>query len=134
MPLDQVLQTQVLQTKARRGQRAYLKGAAAEKSVAAHYDRRGVDLLETRWRGQGGEIDLILGEAGVIVFCEVKAARTTEEAISRLSPAQMTRIHAAASEYLAYTPAGQLSEVRFDLAVLDEAGAVTVLENAFGHF
>ena len=124
----------IVRSKARRGSRAYHRGAAAEKAVALTYERRGADLLETRWRGQGGEIDLIFLENGVFVFCEVKAATNTEAAMARLRPAQMQRIHAAAGEYLGQTPQGQLSEVRFDLAVVDGQGVVTVMENAFGHF
>jgi putative endonuclease len=117
-----------------RGLRSWLAGAAAEKIVALAYDERGVDLLETRWRGQGGEIDLILRHGSEIVFCEVKAARDTQEAIARLRPAQMRRIHAAASEYLGLVPEGQLAQVRFDLAVVDATGRAEILENAFGHF
>lgn len=117
-----------------RGARAYHKGASAEKSVALEYDRHGVDLLETRWRGRGGEIDMIFQDRGVYVFCEVKASGSVDQAIARLGPAQMQRIHNAASEYLGQTPLGQLSEVRFDLAVVDAQGVVTVMENAFGHF
>ena len=98
------------------------------------YDRRGVDLLETRWRGRGGEIDLILRDGPELVFCEVKAARTPDDAIMRLRPAQMRRIHAAASEYLGLVPEGQLAQVRFDLAVVDGTGRADIIENAFGHF
>jgi len=120
--------------RADRGLRAWQSGMAAERSVAACYDRRGADLLETRWRGEGGEIDLILREGAVIVFCEVKAARSFDAAITRLRPAQVRRIHAAAAEYLGNVPAGQLAEVRFDLAVVDQRGATEIIENAFGHF
>ena len=107
---------------------------AAERAVAGLYDRRGVDLLETRWRGKAGEIDLILREGNEIVFCEVKAARTVDDAIARLRPAQMTRIHRAASEYLAHVPEGQLAQVRFDLTVVDGTGRPEIIQNAFGHF
>jgi len=48
-----------------RGRRAWLSGVSAERTVAQVYDRRGADLLETRWRGQGGEIDLIFLHHGV---------------------------------------------------------------------
>jgi len=124
----------VLRNRRERGARAFAKGASAEETVALEFDRRGADLLETRWRGQGGEIDLIFLDQGVYVFCEVKASDTVESAMALLRPAQMQRIHAAASEYLGQTPEGQLSEVRFDLAVVDGQGAVSVMENAFGHF
>ena len=117
-----------------KGRRAYHSGACAERSVAMQYDRRGADLLETRWRGQSGEIDLIFLENGVYVFCEVKKAKSFDVALQRLRPKQMQRIYDAGSEYLACTPAGQLSDVRFDLAVVDGMGRVQIVENAFGHF
>ncbi len=113
---------------------AQLSGAAAEEAVARVYDDRGADLLEARWRGEGGEIDLIFDEGGVIVFCEVKKARSIDEAITRLRPRQAARIHAAATEYFALLPLGQLSEVRFDLAAVDGRGQVQILEGAFSHF
>ncbi len=118
----------------RRGRRNYLSGLSAERAVAAEYDRRGADLIETRWRGQGGEIDLIFLHRGVYVFCEVKKARSFDEAAMRLCPAQARRIHVAASEYLGHTPAGQLSQVRFDLALADDAGRIEIREGAFSHF
>lgn len=128
------VQAAVSPAKRRRGQRAYHAGASAERAVARAYDASGADLLELRWRGQGGEIDLIFLQDGVYVFCEVKQARSFDEAAERLLPAQMRRIHAAAAEYLARTPEGQLSEVRFDLAVVDGQGRAEIRDGAFSHF
>jgi putative endonuclease len=106
----------------------------AEKIVAQAYQSLGACLWEKRWRGQGGEIDMILRHGQEIVFCEVKKARSFDEAIARLSPDQMRRIHHAASEYLGQVPSGQLSEVRFDLALVDECGQVQIIQSAFSHF
>ena len=44
---------------------------------------------------------------------------------------QMDRIYGAGSEFLATQPRGQLTDVRFDLALVDERGRVDVIENAF---
>lgn len=121
-------------TRRRRGRRAYLSGMSAEGAVAAAYEAAGADLLETRWRGTAGEIDLVFLQDGVHVFCEVKKARSFDAAALRLRHGQMERVHAAASEYLARTPMGQLSEVRFDLAVCDAQGRVEIREGAFSHF
>ena len=121
-------------TKTERGLRSHLSGEAAEAAVKRAYLDRGAQVLEMRWRGQGGEIDLIFADQGVIVFCEVKKAGSFEEAAARLRPALMRRIHAAASEYLARLPNGQLTELRFDLAMVDGRGEVRIAENAFGHF
>ena len=117
-----------------RGRRADLSGRAAENRVVEAYTSLGYVLLENRWRGRGGEVDLIFSFDGCLIFVEVKKARSIDAAICSLRPAQMTRIHAAASEYLAKAPDGQLSDVRFDLAAMDAGGQVQIIENAFGHF
>ncbi len=127
-------QAQVQAARSSAGLRAYLAGDAAEQGVVRAYEDRNADMLEQRWRGEGGEIDLIVREGDTIVFVEVKKARSFDLAISRLRPAQMMRIHAAASEYLAFVPDGQLSNVRFDLAAVDGTGRIRIIENAFGHF
>ncbi len=120
--------------KRERGRRSFLNGQSAEGLVAKAYLAAGSVLLETRWRGKAGEIDLIFLERGTYVFCEVKAAHTHEAAMQRLLPGQMQRIYMAASEYLSKTPDGQLSDVRFDLASVDAKGEVGIVQNAFGHF
>lgn len=116
------------------GRRADLSGKSAELRVADMYAQAGYELTHERWRGQGGEIDLIFALGDLVIFTEVKKSRSREMAISRLTARQMKRIHAAASEYLATTPKGQLSDVRFDLAVMDAQGQIEIIENAFGHF
>ena len=118
----------------RRGRLAYLSGVCAEEQVAAQYAALGARVLETRWRGRVGEIDLILTDDEVIVFVEVKKSHTVEAAMARLGPAQMQRIHGTASEYLEFVPNGQLSEVRFDLALVDATGQIKIMQDAFGHF
>ena len=117
-----------------RGRRAFLSGAAAEHIIERIYQARGAQVLETRWRGQGGEIDMIFQDGPEVVFCEVKKARDFDTALSRLRPQQIQRIHDAAAEYLATVPDGQLAQVRFDLAIVDATGHAQIPENAFGHF
>lgn len=120
--------------RARRGQLAYLSGRAAEDRVADDYLARGYALAETRWRGKGGELDLIFADGDDFVFVEVKKSRSFARAAERLRPAQMGRIFAAAEEYLAHRDLPLATEMRFDVALVDGTGAVKVLENAFGHF
>lgn len=117
-----------------RGHIGYLKGISAENCVIRAYQEAGAELLEQRWRGRGGEIDLIFLQGQTYVFCEVKAARTLNAAIASLKTAQMARIQVAASEYLACAPKGQLSDVQFDLAAVYGQGEVKILKNAYGCF
>lgn len=117
-----------------RGQRAHLSGLAAEDIALRGYAARGAQVLTRRWRGTGGEIDLVLRDAETYVFCEVKKAATFDLALERVRPGQVQRIFNAASEYLGQTPEGQLAPVRFDLALVDATGDLRILENPFGDF
>ncbi|MEL7014111.1 MAG: YraN family protein, partial [Pseudomonadota bacterium] len=73
------------------GAMAYLSGCAAEASVARTYVDGGCDLLESRWRGQGAEIDLIFSDAEALIFVEVKKARSFDAAAYRFSVVQARR-------------------------------------------
>lgn len=114
------------------GRTAYLNGLSAEEIVARHYADRGAPITARRWRGHSGEIDLIARQGPALVFIEVKQAETHAWAAERLSGWQMGRICAAASEFVAGEPAGQSTEMRFDVALVDGRGRVEVIENAFG--
>jgi putative endonuclease len=109
-------------------------GRVAEDIVASDYMRRGRTIVHRRWRGKGGEIDLIAREGDRIVFIEVKKSRTFDLAALRLGRRQMDRLCTAASEFLADEPRGQLTDMRFDLALIDGRGDLQVIENAFGEF
>jgi len=99
--------------------------------VEQRYRRRGYEVAARRWRGPGGEIDLILREAGRITFVEVKAAETHALAAERVSGRQAGRIAASASAFLAGEPGGQDTEMTFEVALVDGAGRIEVVENAF---
>ena len=43
----------------------------------------------------------------------------------------MDRLVGAASEFIAAEPNGQLTDMRFDLAMVDGQGRVEIIENAF---
>lgn len=110
---------------------SYHSGIAAETSVQRLYADGGKVFAASRWRGASGEIDLIMREGQSVVFVEVKKAATHAEAALRITSRQMTRIYAAASEFLAGEPDGQNTESRFDVALVDSFGRIEVLENAF---
>ena len=109
----------------------YHAGLAAEESVARTYQRKGQQVAARRWRGRAGEVDLIMRNGDGLIFVEVKKSRSHAQAATRLGRRQMDRIYGAASEYLAGEPKGELTDVRFDLATVDQFGAVQVIENAF---
>ncbi len=116
----------------RRGSVAHAAGVAAEEGAARHYEARGLAVAARRWRGPGGEVDLILRDGAALVFVEVKRAHTLEAAAHRLSRRQADRLLASAQAFCAGEPGGLLTAMRFDLALVDALGRVCVIENAFG--
>lgn len=121
------------QSLTRRGQLAYAAGKAAEYQVADDYARRGHPLMHDRWRGRSGEIDLIAEDGDGLIFIEVKKSRSFDAAAQRVTARQQARIYHAAAEFLEHMPKGQLTNVRFDVALVNQNGEIHVIENAFGH-
>lgn len=129
MPLDYV-KFGVVEARRHRGRASYEFGQASEAAVARHYENLGYDLAEIRWRGAGGEIDLIFSKGDMFVFVEVKASKTHADAASNLGSQQMVRICASAEDYIGRQPNGLLTEMRIDVALVDQMGRIEVLENA----
>jgi putative endonuclease len=113
-----------------KGKTSYHAGIAAEENVERSYIRRNYKLIARRWRGCGGEIDLIVQQCDAFVFVEVKKSSSFAQAALRITPAQKARILSAASEFVSTQPMGLLSEMRFDAALVDAAGRVEIIENA----
>lgn len=115
------------------GSMAYHAGIAAEARIAQDYARRGFPLVQERWRGKSGEIDLIVRDGDGLIFIEVKQSRSFERAAQRISARQVSRIYRSAEEYLATQPRGNLTEVRFDVALVNGRGETQIIENAYAH-
>ena len=96
---------------------SYHAGRAAELQVSDDYRRRGFDLAHERWRGKA----------------EVKKSKSHDSALQRLNRKQMRRIYRSAEEFIGGEPKGALTDVRFDVALVDQTGDLRILENAFGH-
>ncbi len=113
----------------RRPSTGYQAGLAAEEAAARSYEAEGGRIAARRWRGDAGEIDLIVRFPGLVVFVEVKARRGHDEAAAAISPAQVRRIGAAAEGWLAEHGTPDL-ECRFDAVLVDGQGRCARLENA----
>jgi putative endonuclease len=112
------------------GSVSYHAGLSAEDQVARDYQRRGYPVAAHRWRGKGGEIDLVAHDGDGFVFVEVKKSRSHARAAERLSLRQIARLYDAASEFLAQCPRGLNTLARFDVALVDGQGRIEILENA----
>lgn len=112
------------------GSTSYHAGLAAEDSVARHYGRAGYRVVARRWRGKGGEIDVIAQAGDDTIFIEVKKSDSHAAAAARVSDHQIRRLFDCAGEYMGTLPNGMLSSVRFDVALVDAVGRIEIIENA----
>lgn len=114
-----------------RGYQNYQDGVSAEDIVARAYCEVGASLLEKRWRGQSGELDLIFLDHSddTILFVEVKKARDFSTAVERITQKKVARVAATAEEYMAKHAQDRPGYMRVDAALVDGKGGVEILEN-----
>ena len=101
-------------------------GAAAEETVLRHYSEQGLHCIAQRWRGSGGELDIVFRDGAALRVVEVKSSRSWARAAVQLTPAQLRRITLTIHEFLDLMPRGALTDVQVDLALVDHYGAVQI--------
>ena len=108
---------------------AEVLGRGAEDIVAKRLEGQGFAILARRLRTGAGEIDLVVADAGRLVFVEVKARGCLADAAYAVSPRQQARLLAAASAALAQHEEWARDEIRFDVALV-AGGRVEMLVDA----
>ncbi|HSX67536.1 YraN family protein [Nocardioides sp.] len=91
-------------------------GAWGEQLAARHLIGEGMVLLDRNWRGESGELDLVLREGNTLVVCEVKTRSSTGwgqplEAVGRQKAGRLRRL---AGQWMA-AHAVRAPDVRIDL-------------------
>jgi|HubBroStandDraft_6_1064221.scaffolds.fasta_scaffold36899_3 putative endonuclease len=102
---------------------AFRLGISAESRAAAYLIAKGFRILSRRWRSPVGEIDIIARRRQLLVFVEVKARETLEDAAWSVTDRQRARIAAAAEAWLARQGDHDFRDMRFD-AVLVAPGRI----------
>ena len=120
-----------MSTRSERGSRAQGRGVDAEALACAALERDGWTVLARRLRTDAGEVDVVAERDGLLTIVEVKARPTLAEAAAALSPRQRARLLAAAEQLLADHPHWGTRGVRFDVLLVDAAGAVRRIADAF---
>lgn len=107
-------------------------GVDGEAYAARWYASRGYDIIERNWRCVEGEIDLIVRDGGVLVFCEVKTRSSDRfgTGLEAVTIAKQKRLRVLAAKWLREHTVLGMSSVRFDVASVMR-GEITVVENAF---
>jgi len=103
-------------------------GRSGEAVARRFLERKGMEFVAANWRCRAGELDLVMRDADIVVFVEVKTRHGEEagRAEEGISPAQGRRILAAAEWFLADHQELEATVWRVDLVAvtLDPTGAV----------
>ena len=91
------------------------RGRFAEFMAAWSCRLSGFRVLATRYRTPSGEIDLVLRRRSLLIFAEVKARTSFDQALYALRPQQRKRLARAADVFLKHHPVHATCAVRFDL-------------------
>ncbi len=110
-------------------------GKESEKLAAGFLKKNGYKIIETNFRTELGEIDIIAKEKKTIVFVEVKARKSNRYGNAKwgVTPAKQKKISMAA---LLYLKSQKLSNVkaRFDVVSINTKFGkpiVEIVKNAF---
>jgi putative endonuclease len=107
-------------------------GRHGEDLAAAWYETNGYRILDRNWRIRAGEIDIVAADRDTVVFCEVKTRRSLShgsgaEAVNRR---KQRKIRELARAWLQASDT-RFADVRFDVADVDGAGRVSIIEACF---
>ena len=97
---------------------AFSRGISAESLAAAWLIGKGYRILARRFRCAAGEIDIVAGRRQTVIFVEVKARATFDEAAESVTPRQRARIATAAEIWLANNPKITFQDLRFDAILI----------------
>jgi putative endonuclease len=93
---------------------AFRVGISAESRAAVWLLAHGYRILARRWKSPLGEIDIIAARRHLLIFVEVKARATLDDAAESATERQKQRIAAAAEVWLAANPVPAIHDIRFD--------------------
>jgi putative endonuclease len=114
-----------------RGRTAHASGIAAEAAACAALIADGWTIHARRLRTKAGEVDAVAEKAGILSIVEVKSRPTLAAAATALTIRQQSRLVAACEIILAEHPDWGTNGVRFDIVVVDQAGRVRRIADAF---
>jgi putative endonuclease len=113
---------------------AFRLGLSAESRAAAYLIVKGYRIAARRWRCPVGEIDIVARRGKLLIFVEVKARASLDDAAYSVTERTQRRVAAAASAWLADNPDDALNDMRFDAILVAPRSLPRHIEGAFEAF
>lgn len=110
---------------------AFALGLSAESRAAALLIAKGYRIVARRWRSPVGEIDIVARRRRTLIFVEVKARLTHDDAAEAVIRRQQRRIIAAAEAWLASHPDDINYDLRFDVVLVAPKSLPRHIQAAF---
>ena len=110
---------------------SHSRGILAEGAAEIFLRAKGYKILERRYKTKVGEVDIVAMDDDVLVFVEVKARPTLDDALFSITPKMKTRISDAAMSFLAEYPKYTSCAMRFDVMAVKLPFTIRHMENAW---
>jgi putative endonuclease len=110
---------------------AFQRGLSAESRAALFLIAKAYRILERRWNTPFGEIDIVSRRRSVVVFVEVKARGSIDEAVEAVTDRTKRRVIGAAELWLARHPQHAGGGIHFDVIVVTPGKIPRHIVNAF---
>lgn len=104
--------------RSRRARRSGLSGRRAEWLAILWLMMKGYCLLERRFGGKGGEIDIVMRRGRTVAFVEVKARGRLEEALIAVTAEKQRLVERRVRQWLARNPWAMGYDLRADAVFL----------------
>ena len=111
---------------------AFRVGISAESRAAAYLVAKGYRILARRWKSPRGEIDIVARRRKTLIFVEVKARASLDDAAESVTERQRQRIYGAAEAWLATYPQPNVLDMRFDAMLVAPGKIPRHIQAAFG--
>lgn len=110
---------------------AFRLGLSAESRAAMFLIAKAYRIAARRWKTPFGEIDIVARRRHALVFVEVKARGTIDNAAEAVTERGKQRIVGAAGFWLAQHPDDVNAEIRFDVILVASGKIPRHIANAF---
>ena len=111
--------------------RAFRRGWMSEYLAALYLMAKGYRILALRYKTKVGEIDIIARKGDIVIFCEVKARQTVDDAVFAVNATTQKRIRDASDFWLSRQKNTSYLSQRYDVIAILPRSLPKHLENCF---